>query len=388
VATDKSSNVFQFEGFDLPTTTPVPDQLFDELLHRLTDPELRVLLYIIRRTLGFKKQSDDISLKQMVEGITTKDGRVLDHGTGASKPTVTKAIKGLVQKGIVVAVGHKSLEKGYEPTTYTLRFRGTPMLKNLTGGSKPALQGHVNGLNTQQTVVQETVKQETDVVVAVAQDLENFGIAKSAAVKLINDYPAAYIREKVAMAQGLVAAGSALVSQNPAGWLRKAIEEDYALPRNYQRSHQRQAREAKEPKVAQPEAREQQMAKEEPQQAQNVATESEQAVFTEPVEYPQNIATLRRDYQIEDKEIEKSSRENQTTWELALEKLKADLPPGEAATRLTGTTLVQVTDTAARIGVPNPFAVAWLERRMYWQIRNAIKGVLGKDLDLQFVTAI
>jgi hypothetical protein len=89
---------------------------------------------------------------------------------------------------------------------------------------------------------QETVLQETEnVVVAVAQDLEHFGIAKSAVTKLMQDYPAAYIREKLEMGQGLVAAGSALVSQNPAGWLRRAIEEDYAPPRISQRHRQRAA---------------------------------------------------------------------------------------------------------------------------------------------------
>jgi chromosomal replication initiation ATPase DnaA len=55
--------------------------------------------------------------------------------------------------------------------------------------------------------------------------------------------------------------------------------------------------------------------------------------------------------------------------------------------RLARTTLLQVTDTAARIGVNSPFAIAWLERRMYGQISNAIKQVLGKDLDLQFIAA-
>jgi chromosomal replication initiation ATPase DnaA len=68
-----------------------------------------------------------------------------------------------------------------------------------------------------------------------------------------------------------------------------------------------------------------------------------------------------------------------------LEQLKGSLPLGEAETRLQGTTLLQVTDTAARIGVPNAFAIAWLERRMYGQISKAMKGVLGKDLDLQFI---
>jgi hypothetical protein len=37
--------------------------------------------------------------------------------------------------------------------------------------------------------------------------------------------------------------------------------------------------------------------------------------------------------------------------------------------------------------VPSANALLWLERRMYRQISNAMKGVLGKDLDLQFVTS-
>jgi hypothetical protein len=74
-----------------------------------------------------------------------------------------------------------------------------------------------------------------------------------------------------------------------------------------------------------------------------------------------------------------------TTWKLALEKLKADLPLGESEARLAGTVLLQVTDTAARIGISNPSAIPWFERRMYVQISRAMKGILGKDLDLQFV---
>jgi hypothetical protein len=76
-----------------------------------------------------------------------------------------------------------------------------------------------------------------------------------------------------------------------------------------------------------------------------------------------------------------------TTWELALEKLQESLPLGESAAHLTGTTLLQVTDTAAYIEVPNPQALVWLERRMYSPIAKAMQGVLGKDLDLQFITA-
>jgi hypothetical protein len=128
---------------------------------------------------------------------------------------------------------------------------------------------------------------------------------------------------------------------------------------------------------------------------QNVPTQQEQNVSTQPPEclqnvstkWKQNVASLYRDNNTENKEIEKTDRENQKTWDEAREKLQADFPPGEAAARLNGTTLIEVTDTAARIGVTNPFATAWLERRMYGQISKAMKAVLGKDLDLQFVTS-
>ena len=91
----------RFAGFSSPRYTTVPDELFDQLLPNINDAELRVLLYIIRRTFGFKKEADNISLRQMVEGITTRDGRVLDRGVGVSKATVSRALQGLQAKGII-----------------------------------------------------------------------------------------------------------------------------------------------------------------------------------------------------------------------------------------------------------------------------------------------
>jgi hypothetical protein len=127
---------------------------------------------------------------------------------------------------------------------------------------------------------------------------------------------------------------------------------------------------------------------------QNVSTEPVQNVATQPPECQQNVSTQwrqnvpahNRDYNTEKKETEKTIRENETVWQKTIENLQADLPREEAATRLTGSTLIEVSDTRARIGVPNPFAIAWLERRLYGQIAKAMKWVVGKDLDLQFVT--
>jgi hypothetical protein len=131
------------------------------------------------------------------------------------------------------------------------------------------------------------------------------------------------------------------------------------------------------------------------EQQQTVPTEPVQNVPTQPPECLQNVSnqwkqtppTQYRENNRENKETEKTDRENQTIWDNAVEQVKQELPLGEPADRLQGTTLIEVTDTAARIGVNNPFAIAWLERRLYGQIAKAMKGVLGKDLDLQFIAA-
>lgn len=134
---------FRFDGFASPNTTAIPDVFFDLLAPNLSEAELRVLIYIMRRTFGFKKESDTISLKQMVEGIATRDGRRLDRGTGMSKPGVTKGVRGLVTKGVILAIRNSSPERGDEPTTYRLRFEydegHPPVLTRFTGGSKRRL---------------------------------------------------------------------------------------------------------------------------------------------------------------------------------------------------------------------------------------------------------
>src|SRR5918999_873661 len=122
---------------------------------------------------------------------------------------------------------------------------------------------------------------------------------------------------------------------------------------------------------------------EKPQRAQNIPTESVQTVPTQPPEQLQNVSTeqcqnvatpdTHRENNREKKEPEKKDRENQDTWEKTVEQVKSDLPIDETETRLAGTVLLEITETAARIGVTNPAVGAWLERRLYGQIQKAMK---------------
>jgi hypothetical protein len=123
------------------------------------------------------------------------------------------------------------------------------------------------------------------------------------------------------------------------------------------------------------------------EQVQNVSTVPAQWQQNASTKWKQNTATLYRENNTENNEIEKTDKENQETWEKTVEQVKNDLPLGETEARLAGTTLLEVTDTAARIVVPDRTTIAWLERRLYGQIAKAIKGVVGKDVDLQFIAA-
>ncbi len=150
-----------FPGFQNPNYTQVPDELFDQLMPELTDAELRVLLYVVRRTFGFKRQSDTISLSQMVEGITTREGVVLDRGTGLTKSPVVRALRGLKAKGVIVAARNASPERGHEATTYRLRFLGEALPPCTASGTSPLGPAAAQALDRRRST-QETGAQETD----------------------------------------------------------------------------------------------------------------------------------------------------------------------------------------------------------------------------------
>lgn len=92
----------------------------------LSGAELKVLLYVVRRTFGFQKMSDAISLSQIVSGITTRDGRVLDKGTGLSRRAVVAALRELEERGLVRADRDTNEVTGNQTNIYTLLVHSDP----------------------------------------------------------------------------------------------------------------------------------------------------------------------------------------------------------------------------------------------------------------------
>ena len=127
---------WQFQGFRAPHYTMVPDEVFDELLSVLTGAELKVLLYVTRRTFGFKKTADSISINQMVKGITKVDGTELDKGTGLSRRTLLPTLRKLEEKGIIVRKQEIAPNGGSLPSTYALRFADDAQQRVPGGGGE------------------------------------------------------------------------------------------------------------------------------------------------------------------------------------------------------------------------------------------------------------
>lgn len=109
--------------------TKVPNSFFE--LEGLAPIQKLVLLVIIRKTFGFNKNSDGISLSQFEKELNCK------------KPTITKAIEILKEKKLI------KVQKQYLPNGGKSFNRYTPLVKNFNKGSKDILQGLVKNFNIQ-----------------------------------------------------------------------------------------------------------------------------------------------------------------------------------------------------------------------------------------------
>ena len=80
-------------GFNSPNHTQTPNDLFDLMMPLMGESELKVVLFAVRKTLGFHKGSDAISLSQFVQG------------TGLSRQGVLDGLAAAVERGVLEVIG-------------------------------------------------------------------------------------------------------------------------------------------------------------------------------------------------------------------------------------------------------------------------------------------
>jgi len=237
--------------------------------------------------------------------------------------------------------------------------------------SKPANQGSTkapdkNGANEQTIYVSETttkITTENDVVV---EQLTNFGIHKDKAQELAKQYPEEYLSEKLSFAEWLVGKGSNLIKDNPAGFLIRAIQNDFTLPPNFETPGQTKDRTERATKLKETADKKREQAELEYRQAKEAAAQR-----------------LKDNHPPEP--IGDTGLTTESAWVLTLEKLQSQFSSGVYQTWIKDTMLVQISNGTAHVVVPNQFTVEYLNRRFYQSIARTLSKVIDQDMTVEFL---
>jgi len=124
----------------VPNHTQIPNTFIDESMAKLTHAQFKVLIAICRKTIGWHKHSDYISISQIVELANV------------SNKTVVKALKQLEEMGYITTQKSKR-----STTLITINYNDTSVTS--TPPSVVSTQGSV--MSTQDTSVLSTHTKET-----------------------------------------------------------------------------------------------------------------------------------------------------------------------------------------------------------------------------------
>lgn len=135
----------------MPNFSQVPNAFIDEVMVKLPDSSVKMYLLIVRKTKGWSKEVDAISISQFMKF------------TGKSRPTVVEYIKYLVEAGIVLE--HEATRYGktysindeiYDGFFLLLPSKKILLVKIFNYSSKKTLLPLVKIFNTQKKLSKET----------------------------------------------------------------------------------------------------------------------------------------------------------------------------------------------------------------------------------------
>lgn len=143
----------------MPNFSQVPNAFIDEVMVKLPDSSVKMYLLIVRKTKGWSKEADAISITQFMKF------------TGKSRPTVIDAIKCLVDAEIILE--HNTTRYGkvysvndeiYDGFFLVLPSKKILLVKKFNYSSKKTLLVEVKNFNPQKKLSKETVSKEKAVV--------------------------------------------------------------------------------------------------------------------------------------------------------------------------------------------------------------------------------
>jgi len=202
---------------------------------------------------------------------------------------------------------------------------------------------------------EEVLLRDTQQHVVVA--LSKRGVSENVAQHLAAQYPEELIEEKIELHDWLVESDSPLVERNPAGYLRQAIEDNYAPPQGFKTTAQRQ-REAEE-KLHEQTRWEEILAERE---EHHKATDWRARVLSEHQILPQT----------------------QELWDQVQRELSNRMTRATHQTYIHNTLLLLEKDGVAQVAVSNELTKEWLTARLYKVVQTAMSDILGQQVELEF----
>ena len=152
--------------------TSIADELLDALIGiRISGEENQCLLLIIRKTYGWKKKEDWISLSQFQDM------------TGMAKPSIIRALKKLIDKNMIykkvngqgVSYGIQKNYKKWRPLTkkLTINKKATSVDKKANRDLQKSNSGFTKKLPTIETLTRKTFTIETSTIESIVRHLND-----------------------------------------------------------------------------------------------------------------------------------------------------------------------------------------------------------------------
>ena len=141
----------------IPNAFQIPNSVIDELLAKLTCAELKCYLFVVRKTKGWNKESDSISISQFMEV------------TGLSNRSIITACESLVEMGLLERSGGERKLNTYSVKAFEISQTGEKSSSDKTGenfsqtGEKSSsdLVKKVHTQNNNKNTIQNTNKKNT-----------------------------------------------------------------------------------------------------------------------------------------------------------------------------------------------------------------------------------
>lgn len=83
----------------------------------LTPAEFKVLMFIFDRTVGYKKHAESIPYRHFLDGVWSQ-GSLHSVGCGLGESTLKRALRGLVEKGVI----ERGRGQNFYGTYYTINY--------------------------------------------------------------------------------------------------------------------------------------------------------------------------------------------------------------------------------------------------------------------------